>query len=282
MNISNSYDKRISSLESEISRLKNIIVGSGKIVNFGKEFHVDKTVKVSDIVRGMNRFISGDDIVISSLNNGNIYLKPSGKGEIFLGSSSENRIRIKEDGMLVFEGDSTTFLDINIPTSAMTTGATTPTAGELFGSSIRGWLFAGGTSGTSDEVHASGEEINHFYKGDSDIVHHMHFYNSTAIGTSNKGVTWYSEVAWTNDNGVPVISTGTVNFTYDDNTPAWTLRRLDLRTLKGFGYRYGSQVSFMLRRVRDANNTYADSVHPSSVGFHVECDQFGSNEIIYK
>lgn len=276
------YDLKISQLEKEISRLNDIVTGKGKIVCHGKEFHVDSTVKLSELVKEIYRFIDNDDIVITSKNNGNIYIKPHGTGELFLGSSATNRIKIKENGTLVFEGDSTTVMDINLPTSAMTAGATIPTQGALFGSNIRGWLFAGGTSGTSDEIHASGEEINHFYKGDSDIVEHVHFYNSTAIGTSNKDVTIYTEVAWTNDNGQPVISTKTINYTYPDNTPAWTLKRLDLQTLAGFGYRYGSQVSLMFRRVRDANNTYVDNIHPSSIGFHVECDQFGSDTVSSK
>lgn len=276
------YDLKISQLEDKISRLEQMLSGKGKIVCHGKEFHVDSTVKLSELVKDIYKYDDKDDLVFYTKNNGNIYLKPGGSGQVYLGSSPVNRVRINEKGTIIFEGDSTTILDINVPTSAMTSGATVPSIGALFGSNIMGWLFAGGTSGISDEIHASGEEINHFYKGDSDIVHHLHFYNETAIGTSNKGVTFYSEVAWTKDNGQPVVSVGTYNYTYPDNTPAWTLKRLDLRTLKGFGYRYGSQVSFMLRRVRDANNTYIDNIHPSSIGFHVECDQFGSDTISSK
>jgi hypothetical protein len=52
MNIKNNiYEKRISDLEKEISRLKDILLGKGKIVNFGKELHVDVTTKLSDIIR---------------------------------------------------------------------------------------------------------------------------------------------------------------------------------------------------------------------------------------
>jgi hypothetical protein len=48
------YDKKISDLENEISRLKDMLSGKGKIVNFGKEFHVDSTVKLSDIIRRLD------------------------------------------------------------------------------------------------------------------------------------------------------------------------------------------------------------------------------------
>jgi hypothetical protein len=48
------YDKKISDLENEISRLKDMLSGKGKIVNFGKVFHVDSTVKLSDIIRRLD------------------------------------------------------------------------------------------------------------------------------------------------------------------------------------------------------------------------------------
>jgi hypothetical protein len=45
------YDKKISDLEKEVSRLNDMLSGKGKIVNFGKEFHVDSTIKLSEIVK---------------------------------------------------------------------------------------------------------------------------------------------------------------------------------------------------------------------------------------
>jgi len=200
---------------------------------------------------------------------------------VFIGKA-ENATEITANGLLIFHNEGKTIIDINVPTSNMQTGATAPTIGALFGSNIRGYLFAGGTSGISDELHASGEEINHYYAEGTNAELHLHFYNSTLIGTSNKGVTWYYEGVWTNNLAVASVVSGTVQFTYPDNTPAWTLNRLKLVDLNGTGKKYGSQLSLMFRRVRDANNTYADDIHPSSFGVHIEIDQMGSNTIANK
>lgn len=46
----NNYDKRIQQLEGQVSMLTSLLSGKGRIVNFGKEFHIDKTVKLSELL----------------------------------------------------------------------------------------------------------------------------------------------------------------------------------------------------------------------------------------
>ena len=50
----NNYDKRIQQLEDQVSKLTSLLSGKGKIVNFGKEFHIDKTIKLSDVVSAID------------------------------------------------------------------------------------------------------------------------------------------------------------------------------------------------------------------------------------
>jgi predicted RecA/RadA family phage recombinase len=82
------YEKRISDLEKEILRLKDMFSGKGKVVNFGKEFHVDRTIKVSEIINKADRFIDGKNILISSVEDGNVSLISD--GTISIGSESES------------------------------------------------------------------------------------------------------------------------------------------------------------------------------------------------
>jgi hypothetical protein len=207
---------------------------------------------------------------------------PENKGN-FGAVGTPNYSTFESDGTYVAKGDATTWKDINITLANLATGASTPDVAPLFGTSIRGYLFGAGTNGTSDEVHASGEEVNHWYMQETDIVFHVHFFNELAVGTTNKGVVWYYEVAWTNVLGQAVLaSSGTIVFTYPDNTPAWTHTLFNLATLTGTGKHIGSQVSFMLRRVKNASNTYTGRIHPSSVGFHCQADTIGSRQIATK
>jgi hypothetical protein len=224
---------------------------------------------------------NGTNLDIPMPIDGSVTAVVSGTGVIELGGST-NKVQIGENGIIKLKEDGRPYVDINIPTANMQPGASAPSVGNLFGGNIRGWILAGGTSGISEELHASSEEINHYYAEGTDIELHLHFYNSTAIGTTNKGVTWYWEAVWTNDGEAATVLSGTVNYTYPDNTAAWTLHRQKLSDAIGTNKKYGSQLSLMFRRVRDANNTYIGGVHPSSIGAHVRIDQMGSTTISQK
>lgn len=59
----NDYEKRISQLEDKVSRLEQMLSGKGKIVNFGKEFHVDATISLSEVLSLIKRLNEKVDIL---------------------------------------------------------------------------------------------------------------------------------------------------------------------------------------------------------------------------
>lgn len=244
-------------------QLENALEGDGLLVMHNTRFEVDESVRVSELIRR-----------IAALENKSVFSSLK-VGDVTAGNYTE----IFSDGVIQSFGEGQLYDDINVSLSNLATGATTPDVGALFGSSIRGYLFAGGTTGISDEVHGSGEEYFHRFIENGTLSLHLHFFNENAVGTTNKGVTWYYVVSITNFNEQPQLFTGTVNYVYNDNTPAWTHRFVSLATFENKNIGPGTNLAFMIRRVRNANNTYASRVHPASIGFHGKIDQFGSREL---
>lgn len=56
-------EKRISEIEINIDKINNNISGKGKIVNFGKEFHVDATISLSEILQSIKSLNEKVDIL---------------------------------------------------------------------------------------------------------------------------------------------------------------------------------------------------------------------------
>ena len=122
-------------------------------------------------------------------------LRKSGKN-ILIGRGPDY-MEVSPKGEVFYRGEGALWDDINIPLSSLSTGSSSPDVGLVLGSSnILGYLFAGGTSGPSDEVHAPGAEYLHGFAINSDIIFHVHSMNESAIGVSNKGVSFFYEIAF--------------------------------------------------------------------------------------
>jgi hypothetical protein len=86
------------------------------------------------------------------------------------------------------------------------------------------------------------------------------------------------EIIYANVGEAPTIVSDTVNLTFNSNIAAWTHSLFNLATITP-NLRPGGQFDIFIRRVRDANNTYADPVHLKSIGVHALVDSSGSNDV---
>lgn len=84
---------------------------------------------ITDIVDDTTPQLGGDLDVngfkITSASNGDIVIQPNGTGNIYIGGDT-NRTKIEPDGTLVFEGNATTWLDLDFPIIIRTAGPNIP------------------------------------------------------------------------------------------------------------------------------------------------------------
>lgn len=197
--------------------------------------------------------------------------------------SNGNYSFFENDGTLVFNGNATIWNDINIGGYDLGTGATPPSIINFAGGTIRTYSFAGGTSGTNDELHGS-LELLHDYKEGTDIYLHVHWANTTAVSDANGGVVWAVEYTWQNKDDIfaaPITSSDSItNIT--NPTLAWKHFRSDIVTILGVGKNIGSALMFRIFRNRTASNTYAAGVALLNFGVHYQCDTVGSRTISSK
>jgi hypothetical protein len=203
-------------------------------------------------------------------------------GAVRLGDSAGgDYTEVEPDGTIKFVGDATVWRDENVSGENLGVGATPPTIAAFVGG-IRAFQFAGGTSGTDDELHGS-LELNHDYKAGTDIVFHVHFAPMVAVSSANGGVTWAVEYTWANDGDVHGAATSAdATYSMPNPTAAFKQLRQDVVTISGAGKTIGSVLAFRIFRNRVAANTYADLVALLSVGIHYEVDTIGSRQITTK
>lgn len=195
---------------------------------------------------------------------------------LILGTPTNNTT-IEADGTVVYNGDATTWNDINKSLLPLSTGANVPSIIAVNGAAhlkVRG--FNG--IGTLNEL-GEGCEILHDYKEGTDIVPHLHWAPTTAdIGD----VKWQLAYMWIDRLGVFTAET-VVSVTVTTSGVAWQEARSNFPAISGTGKHIGGRFHFVLfRDPADAADTYAHDAAGFDFGIHYERDTIGSRQITAK
>lgn len=281
--------RTVSDLKSRMTAFDRARVeGSGRLVLTNGDFDVNAK---SDLKTILNRIptkllkealfeLVGDIAVngfkITSINNGDIVIRPNGTGNIYLGGENDYT-KIEPDGTVVSIGNATVYDDINKSLLPLSTGVGVPDIIAVNGDTfLRVRAFDGNTL-----IERLGEslEILHGYEEGSNIIPHLHW----APTTNGSGdVKWQLRYMWLNRDET-FTSAQTISVVVPAGGVAWKENRTSFPEINGAGKQIGSRFVFVLfRDPTDAQDTYAADAAAFDFGVHYRMDMNGSRGVVEK
>ncbi len=193
------------------------------------------------------------------------------------GGATDNTTISLTTGSVVQAGAARTWKDENQSVLSLAIGAAAPSIETI--NTIKYYAFAGGTTGTDDELHGT-LELNHDYAEGTNFFLHVHWFASTSgTGKVNLCADYTickADVAMSSVTGTPVV----VRTIASDEK--YVTRISNIVEIDGTDLTIGTNIMYRIYRKRDANNTYADTIGLQTVGIHYLADTLGSQEVTTK
>lgn len=168
------------------------------------------------------------------------------------------------------------YRDINVGGVILTVGAVNaPDKITVDATGIVTWGFDGGAL---QEILHGGFEIDHFYKQNTDLIPHVHWY---PVNANAGNVKWFLEYWIRFANTVKL--TAVISVVDAASGVAWAEQRADFPTIVVGTLPIGAQVHFALYRVpTDVQDTYGSDAALGTFGIHLQVNTLGSRQIITK
>ncbi len=237
----------------------NIGIGSGNKSKYNESY----MLKIDSNGDSISQFISGD------MNADTLRINAQTR----IGKSI-NYTEIASDGTFKMSGTATVWEDDNLDPTTLTGGGTAPSSITWASTNIK---IASFVNGATDEVQGT-REIPHKCKLGSQIYFHSHWSPTTTNADSIRlGLEYFFSLE-----GVAVTTSTTIYAHDKAGGTAWAKKTTTFAPIT-IPNELGTQFHFrFFRDGSNARDTYTGDAATSSIGYHYESDQIGSNGVTTK
>lgn len=187
---------------------------------------------------------------------------------------SVNNFKVESDGNVKLSGTGTYWDDDNLDPTTLTGTGNLPTAITFASTTIS---IAGYSATQLDNVEGK-RELPHRWKLGSPITFHAHCYPTT----TNTGVIRLGLEYFFTQEGVATTTSTTIYVEVAASGTAWAKQTIDFAAITPPS-ELGTQFHFrFFRDGANANDTYTGVIGISTIGYHFESDELGSNLITTK
>lgn len=189
------------------------------------------------------------------------------------GSLRTTEISTSDTRILALAG----YVDIDFPIIVRTTGVGRPVLTTLTGN-IEAPLWA-----VNDNLQIEGQEIIHGYKEASAIQWHIHMLTN-GVDVTDRYVAWGVEWAWALPNGqlTSAITTTSGDLVIPANTPDRTHLIRQIALVEMPTMTIATHIWARLTRIASVGTAPTEDIFASMLQLHIDCDTYGSGEIVSK